>query len=338
MRPAHWFAGALLYATIVQPAPARETTLLINSFMPPAHPINTRVLKPWSLDVYKATEGRVRVFVAPSSLAPPQAQRDAVTRGIVDGAYMFHGLMSKQVQLPQLAHLPLINTTARGSSIALWRTHEKFFAPVDEYKDIHVISLFTFAPGLIYGIRKPISTIDDLKGTRLYALPGVPARLLAATGAGVVAEPAARSHELISSGTVDAFAGYPVTDALSFKTASYARDVMSLPGHLTVSSFVFFISKKKWNELSEPDRAAITRLGGEAFAARSAVYDEIEAQGIASLRDKGISIRQADAAFVEALQQPAGQLHEAWRQQAEALGVDGKAALDYYRAQAIENQ
>ena len=54
------FAAALPLA-----AQAQQTTLLFNSFIQPQHPINTRVFKQWVEDVAKATEGRVKLDVAP---------------------------------------------------------------------------------------------------------------------------------------------------------------------------------------------------------------------------------------------------------------------------------
>lgn len=314
-----------------------QTTLLFNSFLPQQHPVNTRVLKPWADDISAATQGRVKIQIAPTSLSAPPQQMDGVTKGVFDGAYMFHGFLQEKVKLSQLAHLPFVNTTAKGSSIALWRTYEKHFAKADEYKDVQVLSLFLFPPGPIYTMKNPINSIADIKGTRMYGLPGPAARILESAGAGVVSVAAARSHEIISGGTVDAFAGYSVQDAVALNTIQYAKTVIDVPGHLTAPSFVLFVNKRKWSSISEADRAAIMKLSGEAFSARSAVYDEVEAKSRADAAAKGIKFMTADAKLVDDLRRLGAPQEQAWIESAQQAGVDGKAALETYRSEAQRN-
>jgi len=314
-----------------------QTTLLFNSFLSPQHPVNTRVLKPWADEVSAATQGRVRIQLAPSSLAAPPQQMDGVTKGVFDGAYMFHGFLQERVKLSQVAHLPFVNTTAKGGSIALWRTYEKHFAKADEYKDVQVLSLFLFPPGPIYTMKNPINSIADIKGTRMYGLPGPAARILEAAGAGVVSVAAARSHEVISGGTVDAFAGYSVQDATAFNVIQYARTVVDLPGHLTAPSFVLFVNKRKWSTISEADRAAVMKLSGESFAARSAVYDEIELKARADAAAKGVKFVAAEPKLVEELRRLGAPQEQAWLNAAQQAGIDGKAALETYRSEAQRN-
>ncbi len=92
----------------------------------------------------------------------------------------------------------------------------------------------------------------------------------------------ARSFEIISGKTVDAFVGYSVSDADGLKTLSYATDVTDIDGHLSAPSFVLFMNKKRWQGLPQADRDAIQRLGGEAFAQSMAVYDDLEAKARAA--------------------------------------------------------
>jgi TRAP-type C4-dicarboxylate transport system substrate-binding protein len=121
-----------------------------------------------------------------------------------------------------VAQLPFVNTTARGSSVALWRTYQKYFAKAKEMDDVHVLAMFVLPPGVFYGMKGPIDGMDKIKGRKIYALPGVPATMLEAAGAGVVAAPAARSYEIISGKTVDAFVGYSVSSrATSLRLRSF---------------------------------------------------------------------------------------------------------------------
>lgn len=318
-------------------AASAQTTILFNSFIPPTHPINGRVLKPWVADIEKATQGRVKIDMPPASLAAAPQQMDAAVKGIFDMGYMFHGLMENKVKLSQLAHLPGVNTTSKGSSIALWRTYEKFFKSADEYKDVHLLGLFVFYPGTIFGIKGPVNSVADIKGTKIYGLPGVPATLLEAAGGGVVAAPAVRSFEIISGGTVDAFVGYAPADAFAFKTLQYAKHVTDLPGGVTAPSFALFINKKKWDSLTPADRDAITKLSGEALSARFGAMDAVDDKVRADAAAQGTSFKPASAAFAAEMAKLAEPMVQGWLKDARAAGVDGAAALAFYKQQAAQS-
>lgn len=328
------FSAILLSACVPIAASAKSVTLLLNSFLSPQQPVTSSVIKPWAEKVGKVTEGRVKVEVAPASLAAPQQQLAGVVKGVFDISYQFHGLLTEQAKLNQVAHLPFVNTTAKGSSVAFWHTYQKYFAKVNELSDVHVLALFVLPPGVMFGMNGPITSVENLKGQKVYAVPGVPAKMLEATGAGVVAAPAARSYEIISSKTVDAFAGYSVTDAEGLKTLSYATDVTDLPGGLSAPSFVLFINKKRWAALSPQDRDAITAISGEAFAQSMKVYDDLEAALRAKAAKNGVKFHQASEAFTKELHTIARPITTAWIAEANKLGVNGQEALEFYRAEA----
>lgn len=317
---------------------AQNNTLLVNSFLAPQHPVTKMVIKPWTDRITEVTEGRVKAELAPSSLAAPNQQITSINKGVFDVAYQFHGLVAEQVKLNQIAHLPFLNTSARGSSVALWRTYQKHFAKANELGDVQVLAMFVLPPGVIYGMKGPVDGLDKLKGRKVYALPGVPATLLERAGAGVVAAPAARSYEIISGKTVDAFVGYSTSDAEGLKTLSYATDVTDLPGNLTAPSFVLAINKKRWNALSEKDRKAIESISGEAFAQNMKQYDDLEAKVRADAAAKGVKFHKASDAFTKDLQALAEPITQAWLKDAEKLGVNGQEAINFYRSQATANR
>ena len=330
--------AAALVSLLPFAAQAQNNSLLLNSFLAPQTPVTRDVIKPWAEKIAQVTEGRVKVDVAPASLAAPNQQLASVTRGVFDIAYQFHGLMAEQVKLNQIAHLPFVNTTSRGSSVALWRTYEKHFAKANELKDVQVLAMFVLPPGVMFGMGGPIDGMDKIRGRKIYALPGVPSALLEAAGAGVVAAPAARSHEIISGRTVDAFAGYSLSDAEGLRTLSFATDVTDIPGNLTAPSFVLFMNKRKWDALSAKDREAIQSISGEAFAQSMKVYDELEAKVRAEAAGRGVKFHTASPAFVKDLEALAAPITQAWLRDAERLGVNGKEAMDFYRAQAVANR
>ncbi len=329
--------GAVAAAAALLPASAHAaTTLLINAFLPPPHVFNTKVLKPWAADVEKATDGRVRIVFPPNSVAAPNQLWDTVKSSIVDGAYLFNGNIENKLHLPQLAHLPLGSATSRGMSIALWRTYEKYFKPADEYKEVKLLALFVFPGGQLYGMKGPLNSPEALQGIRMWALPGVPARMMEAAKAGVIATPAAKMSEIIAGGTVDAFAGIPEMDVSGFKVGRYATSETVVPGALSSPSFSLIVNKRKWNSIAPADRDIIMKLSGEAFAKRMGVVDQFNREARAELEKSGVKSSEASPQLMDEFRKLAAPMDKAWIAEAGKLHVNGAEALAYYRAQAKE--
>ncbi|WP_174978063.1 TRAP transporter substrate-binding protein DctP [Pandoraea eparura] len=308
--------------------------MVINTYLPPKYPLNSHVLKAWADDVARVTEGRVRILIPPASLAAPQQLWEAVTGGVVDGAYVFNGNFYRQLPLMQIAHLPLGSTTARGMSVALWRTYQRYFKSANEYRDVELLALFAFPGGQLYGLKHPLNSLADLQGNKVWALPGVAAQVMEAAGAGVMSTPAAKISEIVASGMVDGFAGIPEMDAGALKVIRYARYETVVPGALTSPSFSLILNKKKWQSISPQDRAAIMKVSGEAFAQRLAIFDQINAGARKKAAADGLRVSEASPQFVEALKQLAVPLETAWLGRAARANVDGAAALAFYREEA----
>ncbi|MBS0316986.1 MAG: TRAP transporter substrate-binding protein DctP [Proteobacteria bacterium] len=330
------FISAALAATVALGAgPARaDTTLVINAFLPAQDPMNTKVLKPWAEAVEKATAGRVRVQIPPTSVAAPDQLWNSVRNGVVDGAYFFNGTVPNQLKLMQMPQLPFLGTSARANSVAFWRTYEKYFKPASEYKDVHLLALMVIPTGHIYSLKGPIESGNDIRGVKIWALPGVPAKLMAMAGAGVVSTPAAKMSEIVAGGMVDGFVGIPDMHAEAFKVIRYAKSATIVPGGISTPSFSLILNRQKWESLSPQDRDIITKLSGEAFADRMAAFDEVEAAAHAQAAKEGLKYLPAPPQLVAELKKGADKMTAEWLAMAKARGIDGQAAFAYYREQS----
>lgn len=318
--------------------PARaDTTLVINAFLPPQHTMNTKVLRPWADAVTKATDGRVKVQIPPSSVAAPDQLWNSVRSGVVDGAYLFNGLLPNQLKLMQMAQLPFLGTSAKANSVALWRTYNKYFEADNKYKDVHLLALMVFPAGIMYSLKSPIESESDLRGVKVWALPGVPAKLMEMAKAGVISTAAAKMSEIVAGGMVSAFVGIPDFDAQGFKVIGYAKSATTVPGGFSTPSFSLILNRQKWESISPQDRATITKLSGEAFADRMATFDEVEAAAHAKAVQSGVKYYAAPPQFVAALDKSSVVLTNEWLATAKAENVDGVAALAYYKAQSAED-
>ena len=317
------------------PAPAQAaTTLVINQLLPAGDAFNQQVLRPWAQEVAKVTQGRVRISLPSAPVAAPNQLWNAVMGGIVDGAYVFNGLLPHQLPLEQVAALPFIGGTAARTSVALWKTHEKYFAKSGEYRNVKLLALFSLPPGEIFSLGKPIVQPADLAGRRLWVMPGVPQQVMVHSPAGVVSTPAVQLSELVAGGTVDSFAGMGDYNAKAFKVVGYVKSETLVPGGLSVPSFSLVINKSRWESIAPADRKAIEALSGLAFAQRMKVMTDLNVQSREQARKSGVRIVEASPALIAELKGYAKPLVQRWLASARAKGVDGPAALQYFQAQA----
>lgn len=326
--------GILLLCVLNGQAFAEPTKILFNSFIPQGHLWNQGVLLPWLDMITEATEGRVVFEVPPTSLAAAPAQFDSVRKGVFDAGYTANIFITNRIKLPSIGQLPFTQVSSEASSLALWKTYEKYFAQANEYKDVHLLALWVGMGGDIVSTDAPILSVDDIKGRKMYALPGSTSDMVERAGAAVVAVPAVRSYELISAGTVDSFAGMDGYDFEMFKAMQYAKHVTKIQGGTASPVFSIFINKRSWNKISEQDRATITSLAREPLAKLMGVYDRNMHESEVRLTQEGVVYHDASPEFMAQLKQLGQADIDAWLEEAAALGVDGQAALDYYVAEA----
>ena len=200
--------AAALAVGLCASAAQAQVKIVFNSFAPPNFVINQGMIDAWAKNVERVTEGRVKVEIPATSLAPPPQQWEMVTQGVADGAYIFLGFAQKRLLLPQIATLPFGTPSATAQAVALWRTHKKFFETANESEGVVLIGYFGSPAAYFWSADKPITTVNDLKDVKTWSLPGDQARAIAALGAVIVPGPAVRSYEIISKGIVAAWGGH----------------------------------------------------------------------------------------------------------------------------------
>ena len=311
-----------------------ETKLLFSTFFPPQHPLVKQVLQPWAANVQQATGGSVVVEFSPTSLAPPPAQLDMVSKGIADVTVQFAGVVPNRLTSLLITEVPGPVSTAEAMSVALWRTHEKYFAKADEHKGVKLLSVFALPPQGFFGTRdEPISNIDQLKSAKIATTPGTAARAYGAVTSGVVAGPAVRYFELVSKGMVDAYVSVTPLDVVGFNLARYTRTGMELPGLGTAGSFSLAMNEAKWKKLTPAEQAAIAKVSGEAFARSMSALDTANKAAIKSMQDQGVKFIDAPPALVQDLGKAFTFIEQEWAAEVGKRGVDGAAAAAFYRAE-----
>ena len=323
-----------LSAASLQPASAEDTKLTFNLAFPRTHGFVTGMFTPWNEAIEKGTEGRVKVEFTASSLAPLPRQFDMISKGIADVAFQALAFIEPRVELPQMAEIPFSSPvdSAEINSVALWRTYKKFFEKADEFKGVKVLAVWTITGNQLFMTKQEVKRLSDIKGLKIRSLPGSAAEFVSALGAVVIAAPAAQAYELLSKGVVDGTM-MPPDSVTGFKLDDHVKHGTLYPGAIYRSSAAILMNTAKFDSLSKGDQAVIEKVSGEAYSRLTAAIDKQNRASLAKLKAGGVQLVNADAELVKETAAKAKFLEDAWIGRAKKKGVDGTAALAYYREQ-----
>jgi len=156
--------------------------------------------------------------------------------------------------------------------------------------------------------------------------------MLAALGGVPVPTPGARGHEVISKGVVDGSI-YSAGDIKAFKLIRYVKHTTLVPRGLSNAGFSILMNQRKWDGLSAKDKAAIESVSYEAIGRSGRKLDELSAAAIVAMKKGGVEVSTASDALIGEMAKKLAFLEKEWLASVKNSGVDGKAALAYYRAE-----
>src|SRR3989304_5170641 len=140
--------------------------------------------QPWAKKVEEATKGKVKIEIYPSqTLVKGPDMWNAVKTGVTDMGWCFHGFWPDMTPLAEVITLPSLpfKNAEKGSEV-FWKLYEKFPAIQREFKDVHVLFLWTSGPYQLITTKKQVKTMEDLKGMKIKVLGAPPMDQMKALG------------------------------------------------------------------------------------------------------------------------------------------------------------
>lgn len=313
-----------------------ETILRVGTWLPPTNPQNSEVWATWSQWVEEATEGRVKVKLE-YGLGHPKSLFSMVEDGVIDAAFSVNGYLPGRFRLDIMAELPGLSNNAEAASVALWRTHQKYFADQGEFDGLELLGLFVHGPGQIYS-RKPIQSLADLHGMKMRIGGGVMGTIAERLECTAVQAPAPKVYEMMQQGVVDGVF-LPLLEQKYLRLNEVTSHIVTIPGGFYASSFSFFANPEFMENLEPRDREAIRRVSGEKLSALAGrTWANADQTGYEAARASGVQITElteTDPMTVE-IRSLLADMEDQWVKQIADTGVDAKAALAYFKAQKTE--
>ncbi len=249
----------------------------------PAH-----ALKSWIEMTEKAAKGKLKIRVYPSqTLSKGKDNWNAVKNGIADMGWCFHGYWPGMTPLADVISLPALpfDTAEKGSEI-LWKLYEKYPRIQEQFKDNHILLLYTSEPYTLITTKQQVKTLEDLKGLKIRMTGGPPTDQMKALGGVPMSIPMPDTYISLQQGVIDgmgacweAIHGYRLYEVVNYYTQTPFPAVY----------FSIAINKRKWNRLPRDIKDALTStsgLEGSKFwgrnffdSAKEAVFDIAKEEG-----------------------------------------------------------
>lgn len=222
---------------------------------------SVNALQPWVKKVEEATKGKVKIDVYYNqTLAKAVDTWNAVKTGVADIGWCFHGYWPGMTPLADVITLPsLPMETDEKLSEVLWRLYEKYPEVQKEFRDVHLLFLWTGTQTLVITRNKQVKTMEDMKGLKIR-VPGGPATdQMKALGAIPVLMPMPDSYQALEKGVMDGM-GAPWEAIEGIRLYEVVKYYTVAP--LCGTYFSMVVNPGRWNSLPKDVQDAITGVSG----------------------------------------------------------------------------
>ena len=251
----------------------------------PAPASQSTVLEEFCRELEKRTGGRVKVdYFAGGSLLTSTAMFDGIIEGIADIGYSHVYYTPGRMPVTELAGLPLGYPSAWVSSHALNDFYNEF--KPKEFDEVRVLWMNTSTPSGISTAKKPVRTLEDLKGLTIRA-PGLPGDIITALGGTPAPTPMIEVYDAISKGVIDGEASNFET-LKSFNFAEVVKYETSCWQITNPYPFYVAMNKDSYAKMPSDIKAIFDTLVGEYKERYILMWNSIDFVGKEYGLEKGV--------------------------------------------------
>lgn len=238
----------------------------------------------------RATDGRIKLKVyEPGKIVPPLEITPSISRGDLPAAYNY--LAYDQGRIPSAVLFSAVPFGMEPWEYAAWWYEgegAKLAAEIYHERNVHPLLCSTIGPETAGWYRKPINSLDDLKGLKIR-FSGLGGMVLNEIGASATLMAGGEIFAALEKGTLDAteYSMPAIDEVLGFhKIAKYNL----FPGwHQVSTSTHFLINLDNWNSLADSDKA-LFEMGCTAATMRAIARGEaLQGAQINGFKAKGVT-------------------------------------------------
>jgi TRAP-type C4-dicarboxylate transport system substrate-binding protein len=278
----------------------------------------------FAADVKKATDGKVDIVVHPedSLVKQPEVKR-AVQTGQIQIGELLMSLHSNEAALFGVDAVPFLASN-NAEYAKLLKVVRPYLEERLKKQGLRLLFVVPFPPNSFY-TGKEIHSTSDFKGVRFRAFNPVTGRLAELMGAVPVTVQQSEVPQAFSTGVIQAMITSSATgvDTQAWDFVKYFYDVKAMaPWDITI------VNERVFGALDQKTRDAILAAARIAEERGWKLQADETGKLVATLKSKGMEVRQPSPALMAELNKIGEQLIAEW---SKAAGEDGPKILDQYR-------
>ena len=328
-----WAAIALLSSDRL--AGAQPIELKLAYFVGDQHAMSQWLIK-WANNLEKDSGGRITVKRFPGSqMGPVQQHYDFVRTGQADVAWFLHGATPGRFPLTELVQVPYLVGSAEIGTKVLNDSELRSKYLDAEHKGLKVLLLLTHQPGNVHTTKKPIRTVEDMKGLRIrFASPTI-RDFIAALGGTPVGVLPTEQVEQLQKGTIDGvFIDYGGA-GIAFKMGGVLK--YSTEMYSYVSSFGVAMNPDFWNRLSPDLQGIVTKSMTGVEKEVGEAWDGLDVPGKKAIMDGGGEAIRLSPEENARFRKIGADVAEARVKELESKGMPARAIYDRMKSLAEEH-
>ncbi|MFP4071600.1 MAG: TRAP transporter substrate-binding protein [Desulfovibrionales bacterium] len=316
------------------PGAAQAKTLAYSSFFPPTHD-QSKLAEEWGNEVERRTNGKVKVnFFPGGTLTSAKECYDGVVQGISDIGFSVLGYSRGRFPVMAAVDLPLGYRSGQAATQVANAVFEQF--QPKEFNDVQVMYFHAHGPGLLHTAKKPVRTMDDLKGLKIRAT-GNSGLLVSALGGTPVTMSMPDSYQAIQRGVVNG-GMYPLETNKGWKMAEVVDYLTESYSVAYTTVFFVVMNKDRWNSLDSESQQAIAEINREWVGKHATAWDESDIDGRRYFLERGGEVISLDEAESARWKEAARPMLNDYVQQADSKGLPGQKILDFIISTLTDTQ
>lgn len=312
-----------LLSPLTSHAKSIELSFALN--VPPKTSAYSKALLPWTQEITKQTDGRVKFkFYLSQTLLKARDAYNGVKMGVADLTWVAFSMTPGQFPLMSVLALPFMSPDTYIGSHVLSDLYQMFPEMRAEVNDVHPLFLWVSLPYEIH-TNKPVRTPEDIRGMKLATLPGA-TEALEALGAVPVSMAGPKIYQAVEKGVAD---GAVIAWGAYNAYRLYEVTKYHINAHIAGLPYCVVMNKKKWNSLSKQDQDIITKVTSEMMPDLlcRAVTDTAK-MAIEKSKKRGQEVVDLSADELAKWREKGKPVWKKWVKQMDAKGLPGQKVLD----------
>ncbi|KAA0970335.1 hypothetical protein FPY71_07370 [Aureimonas fodinaquatilis] len=256
---------------------------------------------------------------------------EAVSSGVADLGTCYIMLSPGGFDLQLGFQMPYLIKRSTPGSMAAHSVYPEYARDTYEARGVYLGRIAYTPPNQMITSSKPMRTLDDVQGNKIWATGNIPTQIVSALGGAPVAVAPAELYISLQTGVLD---GAPMHDAgtITFRLNELAK--YRTEANLWANPTEFCINPTFFNSLPDDLKATFYHwLQLWNFAETKIYYDDLAREGNETMRERGIEFIDLDETEQKRWDEALAPVEQNWLDTMSARNLPGEEFLAQFRSE-----